>query len=148
MKALSIRSPWWWYILHGGKDIENRSWVTAHRGRILIHASSWFEPVEILDACIVAQRAYRRASGCAYGQEVRPSLAELKADSGAFVGSVDLVGAVRDHHSSPWFFGPCGLVLANPIVFDDPIPAKGRLSLFDVDPAILAMLPEGSALHV
>lgn len=39
MKALSIRQPWAWMILHAGKDIENREWPTRFRGRVLIHAS-------------------------------------------------------------------------------------------------------------
>ena len=34
MKALSIRQPWSWLILHGGKDIENRSWRTNVRGPV------------------------------------------------------------------------------------------------------------------
>ena len=39
MIALSIRrQPWAWLILNAGKDIENRSWPTQLRGRILIHA--------------------------------------------------------------------------------------------------------------
>ena len=38
MKALSVRAPWWWYIIHGYKDIENREWKTQFRGRVLIHA--------------------------------------------------------------------------------------------------------------
>ncbi|HTV55212.1 MAG TPA: ASCH domain-containing protein, partial [Terriglobia bacterium] len=39
MKALSIRQPWAWLIVNGFKPIENRSWNTNFRGRILIHAS-------------------------------------------------------------------------------------------------------------
>ena len=39
MKALSIRQPWATLILHGQKDIENRSWATRQRGQVLIHAS-------------------------------------------------------------------------------------------------------------
>lgn len=39
MKALSIRQPWAWLIIHGGKDIENRVWNTKHRGVFLIHAA-------------------------------------------------------------------------------------------------------------
>lgn len=39
MKALSIRQPWAWAILHAGKNIENRSWGTWHRGVVLIHAA-------------------------------------------------------------------------------------------------------------
>lgn len=38
MKALSIRQPWAWLILHGGKDMENRSRRTHMRGRICVHA--------------------------------------------------------------------------------------------------------------
>ena len=37
--ALSVRQPWAWALLYGGKTIENRTWPTRHRGRIWIHAS-------------------------------------------------------------------------------------------------------------
>ena len=37
--ALSVRQPWAWALLFGGKDVENRTWSTRHRGRIWIHAS-------------------------------------------------------------------------------------------------------------
>jgi ASCH domain len=40
VRAISIRQPWAWAIVHGGKRIENRSWWTAYRGPILIHAST------------------------------------------------------------------------------------------------------------
>lgn len=36
--ALSIRQPWAWLIIHGGKDIENRTWPTRFRGRVAVHA--------------------------------------------------------------------------------------------------------------
>jgi len=32
MKALSIRQPYAWLIIHGYKDIENRTWGTRVRG--------------------------------------------------------------------------------------------------------------------
>lgn len=38
MKALSLRQPWLWVVLHG-KTIENRVWNTHYRGRFLLHAS-------------------------------------------------------------------------------------------------------------
>ena len=50
MKALSIRQPWAWLILHGGKDIENRDWATRFRGRVLIHASKGVTQDEWSDA--------------------------------------------------------------------------------------------------
>lgn len=45
IKALSVRQPWAWAIIHGGKDIENRSWQAVNhglnvRGRVAIHASA------------------------------------------------------------------------------------------------------------
>ena len=38
MKALSIRPAWAWAIIHGGKDVENRSRRCHFRGRFLVHA--------------------------------------------------------------------------------------------------------------
>lgn len=37
-RALSVQQPWAWLIIHGGKDIENRTWTTPHRGTLYIHA--------------------------------------------------------------------------------------------------------------
>lgn len=39
MKALSLRQPWPWFILKGGKDLENRGWTSSYRGPVLIHSS-------------------------------------------------------------------------------------------------------------
>mgnify|MGYP001114609934 CR=1 FL=1 len=39
MKALSIRQPWAWLIVHAGKNIENRSWRSHYHGRFLVHAA-------------------------------------------------------------------------------------------------------------
>lgn len=37
MKTLSIKDPWAWLICSKIKDVENRSWRTNYRGRILVH---------------------------------------------------------------------------------------------------------------
>ena len=39
MKTLSIRQPYASLICRGIKTIENRSWTTSYRGKLLIHAS-------------------------------------------------------------------------------------------------------------
>lgn len=39
MLALSIRQSWASLIIKCGKDIENRTWPTRYRGRILVHAA-------------------------------------------------------------------------------------------------------------
>ena len=40
MKALSLVRPWSQLVLHAGKDIENRTWSTKHRGPLLVHGSN------------------------------------------------------------------------------------------------------------
>lgn len=39
MKTISVRQPYATLICSGVKPIENRSWNTDFRGRVLIHAS-------------------------------------------------------------------------------------------------------------
>jgi hypothetical protein len=45
MRAISVRQPYAWAIIHGGKDVENRSQRAAFQfkpvigERVLIHAS-------------------------------------------------------------------------------------------------------------
>jgi hypothetical protein len=45
--ALTVIQPWTSAIMLGGKDIENRSRHTSHRGPLLIHAGcavDWLAP--------------------------------------------------------------------------------------------------------
>jgi hypothetical protein len=129
-----VRAPWWWFILHGGKDIENRDWPTRVRGRVLIHASKWFAAEEI---CNDFQ------DGLAMLKASRPALAELppctmrvlKEARGCLVGSVEIVDCVA-RSESPWFVGDYGFVLRDPIALPKPIPFKGALGFFGVDDAV------------
>lgn len=38
MRTLTVKQPWASLIVMGIKDVENRTWTTPYRGRILIHA--------------------------------------------------------------------------------------------------------------
>ena len=52
---------------------------------------------------------------------------------GAIIGSVEIVDCVQNH-PSPWAEkGVWNWVLANPILFPEPIPAKGKLSFWEYD---------------
>ena len=42
--ALSIQQPWCWLLAAGHKDIENRTWSTRFRGRVLLHAGKRIDP--------------------------------------------------------------------------------------------------------
>ena len=104
MKALSIRQPWAWLILHAGKDIENRSWPTNYRGRVLIHASKGMTRSEYEQACDFVYT------------NVHPSIAIPTfetLDHGGIVGEVEITDCVKDS-CSWWFECPYGFVLANP----------------------------------
>lgn len=122
MKALSIRQPWAWCILHG-KPVENRKWWTSYRGPLLIHAAKGMTRDEYEDC---------RGFAARLGLTV-PPMADLPR--GGIVGQAKLVDCAS-RHASPWFFGPNGLVLADvePLPF---IPFKGALGLFDVPEGVV-----------
>lgn len=132
MKALSIRAPWWWFILHAGKDIENRDWSTSYRGPVLVHASKWWRTKDV-----VADWNPRGRESSHYMS--RHPIDRMHHDRGCIVGRVDIVDCVRKSES-PWFFGEYGFVLANPVVFKTPIPCKGALGLFTPPDDVLRQL--------
>lgn len=37
MRALTVQQPWAWAIVHGGKDVENRTQAWSYRGPLAIH---------------------------------------------------------------------------------------------------------------
>lgn len=128
MKALSIRQPWAWAIIHAGKDIENRDWATKYRGPILIHAAKACPFRENLDA----QAFIRKISAEPFGMG--------QADNrGGIIGIADLIDCVSES-SSPWFMGKFGFVLAN--VRRLPFkPCPGKLGIFDIPYEIDAARP-------
>lgn len=127
MKALSIKQPWVWQIIHGGKDVENRTWTTKHRGRFLVHASKGLTGPMYWD---VAKWCSDR------GLSAPPGFADLQC--GGIVGMVDLVDCQR-HSDSPWYMGEVAFVLANPVQLPF-VPCAGRLGFFDVPADVLAKL--------
>ena len=127
MKALTIKQPWASLIAHGLKSIENRTWKTNYRGRILIHAAS--TPVkEGWDALNEMQLA----KVYAYKDKIYGGSEELPY--GAILGSVEIVDCVKNHPSVWAEEGVWNWVLANPVLFDEPITGiKGKLSFWEYD---------------
>lgn len=116
MKALSIRQPWAWLIVHGHKDVENRTWPTTFRGRFLIHAGKTFD-----------QAGYRWVVSRMAIAMPAPELIER----GGIVGEAEIVDCVT-RFQSRWFAGPYGFVLrdARPRPFT---PMAGKLGFFEVE---------------
>jgi hypothetical protein len=62
MRALTVRQPWAWAIIHGGKDVENRSWTNRYAtGLIAIHAGVGLDS---LDSCRAAPEDRNRRNSC------------------------------------------------------------------------------------
>jgi hypothetical protein len=123
MRALSIRQPWAWLILNAGKDIENRDWrprnpALRFRGTCLIHTGISLQPISDELRAWVSQTS---------GVDL-PRSDELPR--GGIVGQVDIIDVVGAS-SSPWFEGPCGLVLANPKPLSF-FACRGRLGFFEI----------------
>lgn len=109
MKCLSIRQPWAHLIIHGGKDIENRTWKTKHRGPFLIHAAQ-----------IIDYEACRKFN-------LKPN----QLHTGGIIGVVDLVDVVTESKSK-WWIGPIGFVLENPKELEYRV-YKGKLNFFEAE---------------
>ncbi|NRB01973.1 MAG: hypothetical protein HRU30_01785 [Rhodobacteraceae bacterium] len=120
--ALSVRQPSAWAIIHGGKDIENRSEgsVRAGRmttGRICIHAAIGLKAAEY-DYLV-----YRMAQN---GVTTPPPDQLVRR---AIIGTVEVVDFVT-RSDSPWYGGKVGLLLQNPVPVA-PIPCAGELGYFE-----------------
>jgi hypothetical protein len=120
--AISIQQPWAWLIINEYKSIENREWNMLHRGPLWIHASKTFD----LDGW----------------QWVKATFPEIPLPSpwtfaqGGLVGQVKALDCVTQS-SSPWFFGPYGLVMAEAIPVDFlPLRGQQRFFSFDLDKVI------------
>lgn len=130
MKAISVRQPWAWAILHAGKNFENRgpSWARVRIPPVLaLHAAKGCTRAEYENAVDTIQAIARGA--------VVPPLAELPR--GGLVGIMRMGSTVECEERTmihrgdrPWLFGPVGLsileVEALPFV-----PLKGMLGLFE-----------------
>ena len=126
MKALSIRPPWAWAILHAGKNIENRTWKTSRRGVIAVHSSQTMSRTYYERSVEEIKKTAPRAKVPPYDEMVR----------GAIVGLVDIPDC-KDQTESKWHISDnYGFVLANPRVLRRPIPCNGRLSFWEVPDSI------------
>jgi hypothetical protein len=152
MKALSVKNPWAMLIGAGIKPIENRTWKTDFRGRVLIHTSQkqvW----TIGDGCIwIFTKEMWLDIPKEFREKMRQDLIDKKWPNGCIIGEVDIVDCVLNH-PSVWAEHTAtkiktikgekvqvevpvyNWVLANPVFYDKPIEnVKGALSLWEYKP--------------
>lgn len=152
MRVLTVRQPWAWAIIHGQKDVENRTRNIAgsYRGPVAIHAGKAFD-FSGAGVCREIAADYPRDLG---------RWRRSDWTFGAIIGVVDLVDVhpARSHYERidasvyGWTRRVCcgawamhshyHLVLANPRPFAEPIPAKGKLGLWKPDADLLAQIAE------
>lgn len=125
MKTLSVRQPWASLIVSGEKTIENRSRPTRYRGRVLIQAGRAIDP----DGMALVNEVLA---------EVGPVPNAAEWPTGAIIGCVTIVDCVTES-GDEYFEGPFGYVLADPVEFDKPIPARGQLGLYNTPSLTVAM---------
>lgn len=145
MKALSIRQPWAWAILHAGKTIENRDWHCSYRGLVWIHASKWWRPREVREVIEEDILEIAQEEGRVLGLSAAEIFGQVSQQLGGIVGRARIVDCVHESRS-PWFMGGHGLLLADDVALPSVIPCKGALGFFsippDVEQAALAALGE------
>ena len=161
MRILTVRQPWAWAIIHGGKDVENRvrNIAGGYRGPVAIH-------VALADAENAPESLWLQHSDWYRARTAQPKKFDPAwPDRGNIIGVVDLVdvhsasviggcGWMQNdceehpfgcrHHCSTWARGPAPegwyqhLVLENPRALDQPIPYKGTLGLRRLDDDMIA----------
>ena len=134
MKAISIKQPWTFTVLNGLKDVENRTWRPPDSvigQRVVVHAGK--QP----DKQVAAWGATRWILSFGVPEADAYHLTWATHPLGALIGEVTITGYVEES-DSPWFFGPYGWTLEDPIVYSKPIPYKGQLGFFDIPDDVLA----------
>lgn len=125
MKVLTIKQPWAELIINGYKKYEFRGWKTKYRGKILIHAGMSLEK----------------------DMMIRFKDYNLDYTLGAIIGEADLVDCIlvdkkfneELRNIDPIVYGRSNHVenyawkLDNIIKYDEPIPCKGQLGLWNYD---------------
>jgi activating signal cointegrator 1 len=131
-KALSLLQPWASLVVMGHKKIETRSWTTAYRGTLLIHASKG-----------------KAGALVAASPLVRAHIASFNAlPFGAIIGEVRLRDVLRidatglspellaqltleEKAFGDYTAGRYAWMLENAIMWNEFIPATGQLGLWD-----------------
>lgn len=146
MKALTIKQPWATLIALGEKKVETRSWKSKYRGPLLIHAgksinkkSCLREPIK----SVLEKYGYTEKNlptGVIIAKCELINCIKMKdwfADTSLKVVKVTLengkVIAGNELEFGDFTQGRYAWILDNVELLEDPIPAKGKLSLWEYE---------------
>ena len=125
MKVLTVKEPWATLIVERYKEYEFRSWKTNYRGKILIHAGLTVEKENI--------EKFKKY--------------DLKYNPGYIIGEAELIDCIevdeifenKLYEINPLVYGKSkherkyAWKLINVRKYDEPIPVKGKLGLWNYD---------------
>ena len=156
MTVISLLQPWAQLVVLGAKKIETRSWNTAFRGELLIHASLGKHYGSGKDKISCRELCYRTQ----FSDFIDGGNGFDKLPFGAIIGKVNMVGTfptemcqmpmglelrkwwnsgnLVDWTEQEEAFGDFshnrfGWILNDAVKFDKPIPAKGRQGFWNYE---------------
>lgn len=130
-KGLSITQPFASAIAFAGKDIENRSWRTHYRGRLVIHASGKLFREDLDDLRRVVRGGERLPLNTWINKgRRRYGLAPQDEPDCSQIIAIAMLSDCVQKSSSPWFSGDWGWVISGVIPIE-PIPWTGGLGVWD-----------------
>ena len=123
MKVLTIKQPWATLIMQGNKRFEFRSWQTKYRGDLLIHAGKGIdkEAIKRLEKYLPKNLPQGKILGKVKLVDCIKMSPELK---------IILLKENSDIYTKSSFQEKYGWQITDVIVFEEPIEAKGQLSLW------------------
>lgn len=151
MKVLSLLQPWASLCLtidekgKALKQIETRSWKTSYRGELLIHASAkkirlkdgMYDLIDHMERTGFIRDYEKLPYGAIIGKVNLDSTFQITTEFGC-PDNVLWKNKRWDLTEQELAFGDYspnryGWLLSDPILFDKPIPAKGKLGLWEFD---------------
>ena len=125
MKVLTIRKPWASLIINGYKKYEFRSWKTNYRGKILIHTSQKIEK-EMLSR--FKDYNLNCIGGSIIGEAELTDCILVDENFNQNLRKIDNIVYGRSNHVEKYAWK-----LENVKKYDEPIPMKGKLGLWNIE---------------
>lgn len=152
MRVLTVRQPWAWALIHGGKTVENRvRYLGDYRGPLAIHGGLAWSEQGASDWEVRRAFTSHRLGDPADDSQVWAAEEPARTDDhfrgcfGAVIGVVNLwavhqprpgccVNRGAPPYGDPWAMdGHWHMCVADARPLSEPIPAKGRLGLWRPD---------------
>ena len=132
LKALSLLQPWATLVVTGAKQIETRSWSTAYRGILMIHAGKKKSGAAIAAMPLFSLHIpdfYALPFGAIIGEVMLTDVVRM-TDLVLPPEAIDRL-TLEERAFGDYSAGRYAWLLQDAVLYDEPIPAKGTLGLWN-----------------